>query len=99
MFTTRSDTVFGATYLVLAPEHAAVSAITTPEQRVAVEAYVEDVSRRSERARVADAGEKTGVFTGAFAVHPVTERPLPIWIADVRGGDLWHRCDYGGAGA
>lgn len=82
VFTTRSDTVFGATYLVLAPEHAAVSAITTPERRAAVEAYVEDASRRSERVRVADLGEKTGVFTGAFAVHPVTGQPLPIWIAD-----------------
>ncbi len=82
VFTTRPDTLFGATYLVLAPEHAAVSAITTSEQRAAVEAYVEDASRRSERARVADLGEKTGVFSGAFAVHPVTEQPLPIWIAD-----------------
>ena len=82
VFTTRPDTLFGATYMVLAPEHAAVGAITTPAQRAAVEAYIEDVSRRSERARVAELGEKTGVFTGAFAVHPVTERPLPIWIAD-----------------
>ncbi len=82
VFTTRPDTLFGATYMVLAPEHAAVSAITAPERRAAVDAYVNDASRRSERARVADVGEKTGVFTGAFAVHPVTERPLPIWVAD-----------------
>ncbi len=82
VFTTRPDTLFGATYMVLAPEHAAVCAMTTPAQRVAVEAYVKDASRRSERARVADMGEKSGVFTGAFAVHPVTEQPLPIWIAD-----------------
>ena len=82
VFTTRPDTLFGATYLVLAPEHAAVRAMTTPAQRTAVEAYVDDASRRSERARVADLGEKSGVFTGAFAAHPVTEQPLPIWIAD-----------------
>ena len=59
-----------------------MTAITTSEQRPAVEAYVEEVSRRSERARVAEQGEKTGVFTGAFAVHPVTGQPIPIWIAD-----------------
>lgn len=82
VFTTRPDTLFGATYMVLAPEHSLVTAITTPEQRPAVEAYVEEVSRRSERARVAELGEKTGVFTGAFAVHPVTGKPIPIWIAD-----------------
>lgn len=81
-FTTRPDTLFGATFLVLAPEHSMVSAITTAEQRPAVETYVETVSRRSERARIAESGEKTGVFTGAYAVHPVTGKPLPIWIAD-----------------
>ena len=82
VFTTRPDTLFGATYMVLAPEHALVSAITTTAQRSAVETYVEHVSRRSERARIADLGEKTGVFTGAYAVHPVTGTLLPIWIAD-----------------
>ena len=82
VFTTRPDTLFGATYMVLAPEHALVSAITTTAQRSAVETYVEHVSRRSERARIADLGEKTGVFTGAYAVHPVMGTLLPIWIAD-----------------
>ena len=82
VFTTRPDTLFGATYMVLAPEHSLVTAITTPEQRPAVEAYVEEVSRRSERARLAELGEKTGIFTGAFAMHPVTGKPIPIWIAD-----------------
>ncbi|MXX11149.1 MAG: leucine--tRNA ligase [Nitrospira sp. SB0667_bin_9] len=82
VFTTRPDTLFGATYMVLAPEHPFVTAITTPGQRPAVEAYVEEVSRRSERARVAELGEKTGVFTGACAVHPVTGKPIPVWIAD-----------------
>ncbi len=82
VFTTRPDTLFGATYLVLAPEHPLVSRITAPEQREAVERYVEEASRKSERSRLAEAGEKTGVFTGAFAIHPVTGERLPIWIAD-----------------
>ena len=82
VFTTRPDTLFGATYMVLAPEHPMVPTITTEEHRLAVEAYVEEASHRSERARVADAGGKTGVFTGAYAIHPVTGRQIPIWIAD-----------------
>ncbi len=82
VFTTRPDTLFGATYMVLAPEHALVPTITTSEHRQVVEAYVEKVSSRSERARMADVGDKTGVFTGAFAIHPVTGGQVPIWIAD-----------------
>jgi hypothetical protein len=82
VFTTRPDTLFGATYMVLAPEHPLVEKITTPEQRSEVEAYVEAAARRSERARIADAKEKTGVFTGGMAAHPVTGAPLPVWIAD-----------------
>jgi len=82
VFTTRPDTLFGATYMVLAPEHPLVEKITTTEQRSEVEAYVEVAARRSERARIADVKEKTGVFTGAMAAHPVTGAPLPIWIAD-----------------
>ncbi len=82
VFTTRPDTLFGATYMVLAPEHPLVEKITTPEQRPEVERYVEAAARRSERVRVADVREKTGVFTGASVVHPVTGAPLPIWIAD-----------------
>ena len=82
VFTTRPDTLFGATYMVLAPEHPAVPLITSLDQREQVEAYVEAVSRRSERARMADMGEKTGVFLGASAIHPVTGKPIPIWIAD-----------------
>jgi leucyl-tRNA synthetase len=82
VFTTRPDTLFGATYMVLAPEHALVPTITTADHRQVVEAYVEKVSRRSERARMADVGDKTGVFTGAFAIHPVTGGQVPIWIAD-----------------
>ncbi len=82
VFTTRQDTLFGATYMVLAPEHALVGKITTSVQRAEVERYVEAAARRSERARIADAKQKTGVFTGAMAAHPVTGAPLPIWIAD-----------------
>ena len=82
VFTTRPDTLFGATYMVLAPEHPLVKQITTPAQRSAVEAYVAEVGRRSERARISEGGKKTGVFTGAYALHPVSGTPLPIWIAD-----------------
>ncbi|MEM7412581.1 MAG: leucine--tRNA ligase [Myxococcota bacterium] len=82
VFTTRPDTLFGATYMVLAPEHPLVSEITTDAQRSAVEDYVEQAARRSERARMADAHEKTGVATGSHAVHPVSGEPIPIWIAD-----------------
>ncbi|MBS1105002.1 MAG: leucyl-tRNA synthetase [Deltaproteobacteria bacterium] len=82
VFTTRPDTLFGATYMVLAPEHALVGVITTPAQRSAVAAYVEAAARRSERARVADAKTKTGVATGAFAVNPGSGERIPIWIAD-----------------
>ena len=82
VFTTRPDTLFGATYMVLAPEHELVGVITTPAQRAAVAAYVEAAARKSERARVADAKTKTGVATGAFAVNPVNGERIPIWIAD-----------------
>ena len=82
VFTTRPDTLFGATYLVLAPEHALVPMITTVEHRQRVEAYVEEVSHRSERTRLAAASEHRGVLTGAQAIHPVTGRQMPVWIAD-----------------
>jgi len=82
VFTTRPDTLFGATYMVLAPEHPLVEKIVTSEQRSKVARYVEAAARRSERARIADVKEKTGVFTGAMVAHPVTGAALPIWIAD-----------------
>ena len=84
VFTTRPDTLFGATYMVLAPEHPRVAEITTDAQRDAVSAYVTETARRSERERLAASaeGEKTGVFTGAFATNPVTGEAVPIWIAD-----------------
>ena len=82
VFTTRPDTLFGATYMVLAPEHELVAKITAPARRREVEAYVEATARRSERARMADAREKTGVATGAFARNPANGAEIPIWIAD-----------------
>ena len=82
VFTTRPDTLFGATYCVLAPEHKLVSEITSPEQKEAVEAYLEKVSLKSDLERTDLAKEKTGVFTGAYAVNPINGKQVPIWIAD-----------------
>ena len=82
VFTTRPDTLFGATYMVLAPEHNLVSKITTDAQRAAVDKYVARSARRSERDRMADATSKTGVATGATARNPVNGESIPIWIAD-----------------
>ena len=82
VFTTRPDTLFGATYLVLAPEHPLVEQVTTPERRAAVEAYREQARRESEIERLSTEKEKTGVFTGAYAINPINEAALPIWISD-----------------
>ncbi|MGE6540182.1 leucine--tRNA ligase [Bacillus luti] len=82
VFTTRPDTLFGASYCVLAPEHALVTDITTAEQKEAVEAYINSVKMKSDLERTELAKEKTGVFTGAYAVNPVNGEKLPIWIAD-----------------
>ena len=84
VFTTRPDTLFGGTWVVLSPEHALVDAITTPEQRAAVDAYRAEAGKRSERERVVEAADapKTGVATGAFAVNPVNGKHIPIWISD-----------------
>ncbi|GIV98463.1 MAG: leucine--tRNA ligase [Herpetosiphonaceae bacterium] len=81
VFTTRPDTIYGATFVVLAPEHPLVAAITAVEQRRAVESYVEQSQRKLERERLIGA-EKTGVFTGAYAINPVNNQRIPIWIAD-----------------
>jgi leucyl-tRNA synthetase len=81
VFTTRPDTLFGATFMVLAPEHPWVPAITTAEQQTAVEQYRAQAAARSELDRRA-AKDKTGVFTGAYAIHPITRAHLPIWVAD-----------------
>ncbi|WP_078414086.1 leucine--tRNA ligase [Priestia abyssalis] len=82
VFTTRPDTLFGATYSVLAPEHALVGKITTGEQKAAVEAYLDQVKTKSDLERTDLAKDKTGVFTGAYAVNPVNGEKMPIWIAD-----------------
>src|SRR5439155_25811246 len=82
VFTTRPDTLFGATYMVLAPEHKLVDEITTTEHRNAVEAYKSEVAKKSDLERTELAKEKTGVFTGAYAINPADGEQIPIWIAD-----------------
>lgn len=82
VFTTRPDTIFGVTFMTLAPEHELVPQIATAEQKAAVEAYVEATAKRSERERMADVKTISGVFTGAFAQHPFTKEPIPVWIGD-----------------
>ena len=82
VFTTRPDTLFGAIYLTLAPEHPLVLQITTEGQRAEVEAYIAATAKRSERDRMADTKTVSGAFTGAYAVHPLTGKQLPIWIGD-----------------
>ncbi len=82
IYTTRPDTLFGATYMVLAPEHPFVPQITTAEQRAAVEAYIEEAAAKSDLERTDLAKDKTGVFTGAYAINPVNGARIPIWISD-----------------
>ena len=82
VFSTRPDTLFGVTYLTLAPEHPLVLQITTEEQRAEVEAYIAATAKRSERDRMADTKTVSGAFTGAYAVHPLTGKQIPIWIGD-----------------
>jgi leucyl-tRNA synthetase len=82
VFTTRPDTLFGATYMVLAPEHELVPSLVTDERRAAVEAYQTDASGKSELERAELQKQKTGVFTGAYAVNPANNEAIPIWIAD-----------------
>ena len=82
VFTTRPDTIFGVSFMTLAPEHDLVAKITTSEQKAQVEAYVEATAKRSERDRMADVKTISGVFTGAYAEHPFTKEPVQIWIGD-----------------
>src|SRR5690554_6394682 len=82
VFTTRPDTIFGVSFMTLAPEHELVAQITTPEQKAQVEAYIEATSKRLERERMADVKTISGVFTGAYAEHPFTKEPVAIWIGD-----------------
>ena len=81
IFTTRADTIFGVTFMVLAPESAYVDMVTTPEQRAAVDEYLAAVKRRTERERLADR-RVTGVFSGAYAINPLTGKEIPVWISD-----------------
>ena len=82
VFTTRPDTIFGVSFMTLAPEHELVAKITTPAQKAEVEKYIEATAKRSERERMADVKTISGVFTGAYAEHPFTKEPIPIWIGD-----------------
>ncbi len=82
VFTTRPDTLFGATYMVLAPEHPLVEVVTTDPQRAAVTAYQNQAAAKSTEDRAAEAKHKSGVFTGGYAINPVNQQPIPIWIAD-----------------
>ncbi|MDR3111204.1 MAG: leucine--tRNA ligase [Planctomycetaceae bacterium] len=82
IYTTRPDTLFGATYMVIAPEHPLVNKLTTPEQKAAVTGYCEQSARKSDLDRTDLAKEKSGVFTGSYAVNPVNGKKIPIWVAD-----------------
>ena len=82
VFTTRPDTIFGATFMTLAPEHELVEKITSNEQKKSVYAYIDEVKKRSERERMAEVKRITGVFTGAYAINPFTGNPIPVWIGD-----------------
>ena len=82
IFTTRPDTLFGATYMVLAPEHPLVDSLTSPEQQANVDKYRVEAAAQSELERMAAEGGKTGVFTGAYAINPVNNQRVPIWVAD-----------------
>ncbi|MEZ4910098.1 MAG: leucine--tRNA ligase [Saprospiraceae bacterium] len=82
IFTTRPDTIFGATFMVLAPEHALVDVITTEDRKNEVGAYIDYVASRSDVDRLAEAKEVTGIFTGAYAVHPFTKKLIPIWLGE-----------------
>ena len=81
IFTTRADTIFGVTFMVLAPESELVAQLTTPEQKVAVEDYLDATKKRTERERISDR-KVTGVFTGSYAINPFTEEKIPIWVSD-----------------
>ena len=82
IYTTRPDTLFGATYMVIAPEHPFVSRLTTAAQQAAVTAYCEKAASKSDRERTEGDKQKTGVFTGSYVINPVNEEAVPVWIAD-----------------
>ena len=99
VFTTRPDTLFGATYMVLSPEHPLVREITTSEQRPGVERYQREVGSKSDLERTELTKEKTGVFTGAYAINPVNRRKNSHLDRGLRADGLRNRRDHGGAGA
>ena len=82
IFTTRPDTIFGSTFMVLAPEHEYIPLITTPDHKAEVEEYVSTAVNRSERERMSDVRKITGVFTGAYCINPLNDQPVPVWVAD-----------------
>jgi len=82
IYTTRPDTVFGVTYMVLAPEHKLVSELTTPEQKLAIDLYISETASKTEIERTAEGKKKTGCFTGSYCINPYTGKLIPIWIAD-----------------
>jgi leucyl-tRNA synthetase len=82
VFTTRADTIFGTTFLVLAPEHELVDSLTTAEQKAAIKAYIDQAKKKSELERMADAKAVSGAFTGSYAINPVSGEKTPVWIAD-----------------
>jgi leucyl-tRNA synthetase len=82
VFTTRIDTIFGVTYLSIAPEHERIGQLTTPGQKAAVEEYVRTAANRSERDRMSDVKTVSGVFTGSYVTNPLTGEDVPLWIAD-----------------
>ena len=81
IFTTRADTIFGVTFMVLAPESAYVAQLTSPEQKDAVDAYLNEVKHKTERERQIDK-KVSGVFTGSYAINPLTGKEIPVWISD-----------------
>jgi leucyl-tRNA synthetase len=97
VFTTRPDTLWGATYCVLAPEHPLVPKIATNDCRAAVMGYIEASARKSEHERSDRAGRKSGVFTGSYAINPANGAKLPLWIADPCADGLRQRCHHGRA--
>ncbi|MFC1606360.1 leucine--tRNA ligase [Candidatus Latescibacterota bacterium] len=82
VFTTRPDTIFGATYMVLAPEHPLVAKVTSHDNKKAVGAYAAETAGKTEQERIDEAGKKTGVFTGGYAINPINNQRIPIWVAD-----------------
>ncbi|MCC8034646.1 MAG: leucine--tRNA ligase, partial [Rikenellaceae bacterium] len=82
VFTTRPDTIYGVTFMVIAPEHKLVNELTTPEQKTEVDTYLQETKKRSERDRMTDTRRVSGVFTGSYAVHPFTGEKIPVWIGD-----------------